>query len=406
MSQDGLPAPDARPKGAPDLRWSGLTHTGRFRPNNEDAFLALTFDGHEVRYLGKTGQTSLEAADFVFAVSDGMGGARSGEFASRIAVDRITRLLPRSFRLSAAGMASGFTDVLLELFGSIHADLLELGSSYAECAGMGATLSLCWFRPEWMYFAHVGDSRIYFLPKGGGMAQITHDHTHVGWLRRKGELNEREARTHPRRNALQQALGAGTQFVEPQVGAVAHARGDRFLICSDGLVDGLWDRQIEEIIRTTAVEPGAPTVAQRLIDEAVTSSGRDNTTAVVIEVPAVMTSLFVYGTLKRGGANHRFLAGQAFVGTAHTKPGFTLYALEGYPGMVREPADRHGVSGEVWSVDAACLAELDLLEGTAEGLYGRAAVPIDGPLGGKRVEGYLYLRSVEGRAHLGGAWAG
>ena len=89
------------------VQWSGLTPGGRVRSNNEDAFLALTFDGHEVRYLGKTGDASLAGSDFLFAVSDGMGGAKSGEFASRITVDRITRLMPRSFRLAAAGMASG-----------------------------------------------------------------------------------------------------------------------------------------------------------------------------------------------------------------------------------------------------------------------------------------------------------
>src|SRR5688500_8895765 len=81
-----------------ELGWSGITDRGRVRENNEDSFLALNFDGHEVRYLGKTGSSSVADADFVFAVSDGMGGAKSGEFASRIAVDRITRLLPRSFR--------------------------------------------------------------------------------------------------------------------------------------------------------------------------------------------------------------------------------------------------------------------------------------------------------------------
>ena len=157
-----LPSAPPPPKSTPvvsALHWSGLTHVGRVRKNNEDTFLALTFDGHEVRYLGKTGDASLGGADFVFAVSDGMGGAKSGEFASRIAVDRITKLLPRGFRLSAAGLASGFSDILAELFSSIHHDLSQLGRSYEECAGMGATLSLAWFTPEWMYFAHLGDSR-------------------------------------------------------------------------------------------------------------------------------------------------------------------------------------------------------------------------------------------------------
>jgi protein phosphatase len=276
------PSPPSSPP-AGEVRWSGLTHVGRFRPNNEDAFLALNFDGHEVRFLGKTGQASLGQSDFVFAVSDGMGGANSGEFASRITVDRITKLLPRAFRISAAGLKSGFEDVLAELFEAIHYDLLKLGYSYEECAGMGATLSLAWFTPDWMYFAHIGDSRIYYLPRDGGLTQLTHDHSHVGWLRRKGELNEREARTHPRRNALSQALGAGHQFVEPHFGAVGHQPGDRFLICSDGLIDGLWDRQLEEIIRTT---DAGHSVAQRLVEEAVQHSGRDNTTAVVVELAA------------------------------------------------------------------------------------------------------------------------
>lgn len=278
------PAPTTPPP--PSLRWSGLTDRGRFRPNNEDSVLALSFDGHDVRYLGKSGSASLAGTDFVFAVSDGMGGAKSGEFASRIAVDRITKLLPRAFRLSATGLNSGFNDVLAELFSSIHADLLKLGSSYEECAGMGATLSLGWFTPEWMYFAHIGDSRIYYLPATGGLTQVTQDHTHVGWLRRSGQLNEREAREHPRRNALNQALGASNQFLEPHLGAVGHQPGDRFLICSDGLIDGLWDHRLETLLRSSGPGATASTPAQRLVEESVQNSGKDNTTAVVIELPA------------------------------------------------------------------------------------------------------------------------
>ena len=72
------------------------------------------------------------------------------------------------------------------------------------------------------------------------------------------------------------------QFVEPHIGAVAHQPGDRFLICSDGLVDGLWDRQIEEYLAKPPEDGRSP--AHRLVDEAVQSSGRDNTTAVVIEL--------------------------------------------------------------------------------------------------------------------------
>ena len=278
--------PSPATSASPLVRWSGLTDVGRVRKNNEDVFLALAVDGHEVRFLGKTGEASMGATDFVFAVSDGMGGAKSGEFASRITVDRVTRLFPRVFRQAASGMGAGFNDVLEELVTAIHHDLLKLGYAYEECAGMGATLSLCWLRPDWMYFAHLGDSRIYYIPHDGPMVQVTHDHSHVGWLRRKGQLNEREARTHPRRNALQQALGAGHQFIDPHLGAVAHRPGDRFLVCSDGLTDGLWDKQLEEFLRAPTPAADQPSLAQRLVDEAVNHSGRDNTTAVVVEIAA------------------------------------------------------------------------------------------------------------------------
>lgn len=268
----------------PLIRWSGMTHRGRIRPNNEDVFLALTFDEHEVRFLGKTGEASLAHSDFIFAVSDGMGGAKSGEFASRFAVDRITRLLPRRFRIAPAQMADRFTSILTELFGAIHSDLLKLGFSYEECAGMGATLTLTWVTPGRLYFAHIGDSRLYQVPRDGGLKQLTHDHTHVGWLRRQGKLNEREVRTHPMRNALQQSLGAGHQFVEPQVGFVDYQSGDRFVLCSDGVTDGIWDRHLEELVRTPPPERAGQPAAQRLVEEAVASSGRDNATAVVVDV--------------------------------------------------------------------------------------------------------------------------
>jgi PPM family protein phosphatase len=279
-----MPDPSEASPPALLLSWSALTHPGKVRKNNEDAFLALTFDGHELRYLGKLGEATLAEADFVFAVSDGMGGARAGEFASRIAVDRITQRMPQAFRLSAMGLAAGFGDVLQELLGDIHKDLLALGQSYEECKGMGTTLSLAWFHPGWLFFCHVGDSRIYYLPRTGGITQLTRDDTHVGWLRRQGKITEREARIHPRKNALQQALGANQQFIDPQVGAVGLEPGDRFLLCTDGVIDGLWDHHLEDGLRRPDEPAAALDPARRLVTQAVDLSGADNATAVVIEV--------------------------------------------------------------------------------------------------------------------------
>jgi protein phosphatase len=266
------------------LRWSGLSHRGRVRANNEDSFLGLRFDAREVHYLGKIGETSLSDADCVFAVSDGMGGAQAGEFASRITVEKITHLLPRSFQQSAHGLEAGRADVLEELFDQIHRALMYLGGSYEECSGMGATLSLCWFTPHWMHWAHIGDSRLYYLPAlTGELRQVSHDDTHAGWLFRRGEINEREARHHPRRNALQKALGAGHQFVDPQAGAIACEPGDLFLICTDGLVEGLYDQQLLELLRAPEPESAALPPAERLVQAALERAGRDNITALVIE---------------------------------------------------------------------------------------------------------------------------
>lgn len=266
------------------LRWSGWTDRGKVRLNNEDAFLGLQFDAREVHHLGKIGEASTHNMDFAFAVSDGMGGARAGEFASRIAVEKITRLLPRSFKQSARGLEAGVDDVLAELFDQIHRALAYVGGCYEECHGMEATLSLCWFAPGWMYFGHIGDSRIYYLPaKSEEIKQLSHDDTHVGWLLRNGKINEREARTHPRRNVLQKALGGSNQFVDPQVGAVGYERGDVFLLCSDGLSEGLYDHHLLELLRI-GVATARDNPAQRLVEASLANSGRDNTTALVIQV--------------------------------------------------------------------------------------------------------------------------
>jgi len=262
------------------IQWSGLTEIGHVRQNNEDTFLALKFDGREVYYLGKVGESSSANNDFAFAVSDGMGGANSGEFASRITKDKITQLMPKGFRNAAPGSASGYEATLLTLFREIHTDLISLGQSYDECRGMGTTLSLAWFTPGWMYFGHIGDSRIYHFPPGSGLVQLTHDHGHVGWLRRQGRLTEREARAHPMRNALHQSLGAEHQFIEPQVGIHPTTPGDRFLLCSDGLIEGLWDHHLDEIVRGT----DSRDAAQSLVKAALERAGRDNITALVVEV--------------------------------------------------------------------------------------------------------------------------
>lgn len=275
--KENLPEPES-------IRWSGITDAGRFRKNNEDSFLGVHVDAREIHYLGKTGEASLNTGDFVFAVSDGMGGANAGEFASRIAVQKIAELMPKSFRLGAMGVDRGFSDLLNEIFISIHKEITSMSFHYEECRGMGATLSLGWFSPGWMHFCHIGDSRIYYLPKNGKMKQLTEDHTHVGWLLRRGEINEREARSHPKRNELQQVLGGRCRQILPQIGAVGVEIGDRFIFCSDGITDGVWDHRIEELVTEPLPKYVEMNPAERLVQFAMDELSKDNVTAVVVEV--------------------------------------------------------------------------------------------------------------------------
>lgn len=114
--------------------------------------------------------------------------------------------------------------------------------------------------------------------------------------------------------------------------------------------------------------------------------------------------LFVYGTLKRGCSNHAHLAGQRFVGTARTHPGYSLFDLGGYPGIAPAPASREGVSGEVWSVDSDALARLDAFEGVAEGLYHRARISLQAPFAAEFVEAYFPVLAVNGRREIGPEW--
>jgi protein phosphatase len=272
--------PIKKPK-SPPLHWSGCTDVGRFRKNNEDAFLGLQFDAQEVFRLGKFGSATTEKNDFAFAVCDGMGGAKAGEYASNIAVEKITRLLPQTFRKIGEDEQKARA-ILDELFVQIHRALVYLGGSYEEIEGMQTTMSLGWFSPGKIILGHIGDSRIYHLPRGQNqILQLTDDDTHVGWLLRTGQINEREARTHPRRNVLQKALGGANQFVTPQVISAPCQRGDIFLFCSDGLVDGLYDHELVDGLRAHGSEDDA---AKKLVADSVKNSGRDNTTALVVRV--------------------------------------------------------------------------------------------------------------------------
>jgi gamma-glutamylcyclotransferase (GGCT)/AIG2-like uncharacterized protein YtfP len=116
------------------------------------------------------------------------------------------------------------------------------------------------------------------------------------------------------------------------------------------------------------------------------------------------TVLFIYGTLKRGCSNHRFLADQNFLGLARTVAGFRLFDLGGYPGIAAHRDDRDGVVGELWSVDPEALERLDRFEGVHEGLYRREPIALQTPSIDRSVQAYIPALPVHGHADVGSEW--
>ena len=270
--------------------WSAMSHSGSFRSNNEDRFLGVLSSKHGVRYLGKTGSIATDQGDAVFAVADGMGGEQSGELAGKIAIDELTRMLPKAQSLNDRLLLDTYPQILKELFCSIHKELNRIGFD-VHCRNMGSTFTVVWLHGSLAMYAHIGDTRLYRLYRAEGestypmkMVQVSEDHTFVGWLRRTGQINERQARFHPRKNVLSRALGAGHQIIEPQIGAFVVTPGEKLILCSDGVIDGLWDHAIRELVCEVPDDGQNELLAQRLVLSAVSESGRDNTTAIVVEL--------------------------------------------------------------------------------------------------------------------------
>lgn len=211
-------------------------------------------------------------------VSDGMGGANAGEVASQMASQKISAALTAR-RAELQDRESALT--------AIRASLDEANSAIIDQSrepgydGMGATISLlCFASDSHVYWGHAGDSRIYRF-QAGRLRQLSLDHSPIGRLRISGKLSEAEARSHPLRHEIDQSLGDPQATFSPDVGCEAYATGDVFLICSDGLSDGLWEAEIaEELAKIHSDADVRPTV-QRLIMRAKAASGRDNITAVI-----------------------------------------------------------------------------------------------------------------------------
>lgn len=221
-----------------------------------------------------------------FVVADGMGGHAAGEVASAMAVEEMKRAL-ESARPEIRSFAENPTDdgrkSLVNLLESsvqkAHQAVFERGARESDKKGMGTTLDVVLIADGEAFVAHVGDSRTYLL-RSGSVSQVTTDHTVAEVLVIEGKLTPEEARFSPLRTILINAIG-----VSPDVGVeLAHIRlrrGDRILVCSDGLHDYFQqDAELGELLSTADPQSGL----DRVVTLAKERGGHDNITGVLIDV--------------------------------------------------------------------------------------------------------------------------
>ncbi|MEM8607131.1 MAG: PP2C family serine/threonine-protein phosphatase [Myxococcota bacterium] len=245
---------------------AGLTDVGQRRKLNEDAFMVDDTLG-------------------LYVVADGMGGHAAGEIASQEAVDTVRGMVMRgqealdrvaggdtsesSLRAAIRVVESAVQAATYMVFGLAQHD--------PEQQGMGTTVSVLAMCGNYGITAQVGDSRIY-LVRGQRATPLTEDHTLVAWQLKQGIITEAEAARSPHRNVITRAVGS-REYVQVDTGFIEVQPSDCFMLCSDGLHGYLEDAEIPDVI-----EMGPSGAAQRFIHIANSRGGRDNITAIVVNV--------------------------------------------------------------------------------------------------------------------------
>lgn len=232
------------------MRFAGKTETG-LRPQNEDRYMLLHTD----------------AVDAV-AVSDGMGGHRAGEIASRLAVEALERMLQKE------DVDPEFA--LLTAFSEANRAVHDLAAANDDMYGMGCTLVAAILKSDRFVAANIGDSRLYHFD-GQNLRQVTHDHSFVAELVRRGAITEEEAKTHPRRNLITRAVGTEMR-VSADVFCCDWKQGDMLLLCSDGLCGVLDSAEMAAFLRNCT---DLDATCAMLIEQALKAGSRDNITVVL-----------------------------------------------------------------------------------------------------------------------------
>lgn len=245
------------------VRSFGGSDVGRRRQANEDAYLCDDELG-------------------LWVVADGMGGHAAGEVASQEAVDTIYGMVKRARRNPGVQQDpdAALRAAVRLLEGSVQAAtymIYAMSELDSRKSGMGTTISAMMLFNGFMVTAQVGDSRIYQV-RADSARQLTEDHTLINWQLKQGIITEEEAKTSRHKNVITRAVG-NRDYVQVDTTMVEHAAGDVYLLCSDGLHGYL---KTEEIPSLTNL--GGRDSVRKLIDLANSRGGKDNITAVIVEI--------------------------------------------------------------------------------------------------------------------------
>lgn len=236
------------------MKYSTGTNKGKVRDRNEDNNIMIDCGGY-----------------MVFAVADGMGGMDFGDVASEVAVKCIEKEFSecKKQNLNQNDMHKNFTHV----FNMINSEIIHKCIEKKSVTGMGTTLSVCIATEDKIYISHMGDSRIYVI-RGEKAIQVTKDHSYVEELIDSGRITREQAKSHPNRNIITRALGLDRDIVV-DTDTFDLIKGDRVLLCTDGLTNAVEDHELVGFVRATE----NPEVAVKsMIDKANERGGRDNIT--------------------------------------------------------------------------------------------------------------------------------
>jgi protein phosphatase len=263
------------------IDYHAIIHPGRVRDNNEDAYLVSALDGEEPLVNGLRPPAPVRQTGILAAVADGMGGAASGEIASREGLASVAvNLFGHWGRFpTAKAVEADLLRALRHAAEGASAAVLRYADTERASRGMGTTLTAAVVWNGHAYLAQVGDSRGYLF-RSGRLVPLTEDQTVARELVSQGTLTPEQAKAHPGRGMITQALGGP----EPLKVALARAtlrRGDRLLLCTDGLYGDLPDARIEAILARGL--PARQTLEQ-LLQEALDQGGHDNITALLMEL--------------------------------------------------------------------------------------------------------------------------